>query len=119
MSSEALHEAQHDLSRATRDLHRALVSLAEELQAIDWYRQRADACSDPGLRAVLLHNLREEMEHSALLIEWLRRRDADLAACLAGRVSGERPAADTATPGMHSMAPGHTSSASTIGSLKE
>jgi hypothetical protein len=78
MASEGLHEAKEDLSKQTRDMHRALVSLQEELEAIDWYRQRADACSDPQLESVLLHNMREEMEHAAMLIEWLRRNDSDL-----------------------------------------
>lgn len=69
MASEGLHEARKDLDRKTRDRHRALVSLQEELEAIDWYDQRADACRDAQLKATLLHNMHEEMEHSAILIE--------------------------------------------------
>jgi len=57
-------------------MHRALASLQEELEAVDWYRQRADACADGELREVLLHNMREEIEHAAMVLEWLRRRDA-------------------------------------------
>lgn len=75
MASEGFHEHRKDLSRETRDLHRALASLGEELEAVDWYRQRADACRDPELEAILLHHMREELEHTAMLIEWLRRRD--------------------------------------------
>jgi len=75
-SSETLHETPGDLSTTTRDMHRALTSLQEELEAVDWYRQRAEACADGELRAVLLHNMREEAEHAAMLLEWLRRRDA-------------------------------------------
>jgi uncharacterized protein len=75
-SSETLHEAAADLSTRTRDMHRALASLQEELEAVDWYQQRAHACTDGDLREVLLHNMREEIEHTAMLLEWLRRRDA-------------------------------------------
>jgi ferritin-like protein len=74
-ASNNLHEAAGDLSAHTRNMHRALVSLQEELEAVDWYRQRADACADEALRAVLLHNMREEMEHAAMVLEWLRRND--------------------------------------------
>ena len=63
------------LSDDTREMHRALVSLMEELEAIDWYQQRADACSDPPLKEVLLHNKNEEIEHATMLLEWIRRHD--------------------------------------------
>jgi ferritin-like protein len=76
MSSESLHEAADVLSEETKDLHRANVSLREELEAIDWYQQRAEACTDADLRAVLLHNKNEEIEHAMMLLEWLRRKDA-------------------------------------------
>jgi uncharacterized protein len=75
-SSETLHEAAAELDTETRDMHRALASLQEELEAVDWYRQRADACTDADLRKLLLHNMSEEIEHTAMLLEWLRRRDA-------------------------------------------
>jgi hypothetical protein len=75
-SSNGLHEDAAELSALTRDMHRALVSLQEELEAVDWYRQRAEACRDGELREVLLHNMREEIEHGAMVLEWLRRRDA-------------------------------------------
>jgi ferritin-like protein len=77
MAHEGLHEDRNDISEETRDLHRALVSLQEELEAVDWYRQRADACDDEQLREILLHNMREEMEHAAMIIEWLRRNSRD------------------------------------------
>ena len=74
MSHEGLHEPAELLGDATKNLHRALISLIEELEAIDWYQQRADACTDP-LKAVLLHNRNEEVEHGVMTLEWLRRND--------------------------------------------
>jgi len=59
----------------TRDRHRAIVSLMEEFEAVDWYDQRVDATADEELRAILAHNRDEEKEHAAMLLEWLRRRD--------------------------------------------
>lgn len=76
MSSESYHEPLELLSEGTRNMHRALVSLREELEAVDWYQQRADACSDAELRAVLLHNKNEEIEHAMMTLEWLRRNDS-------------------------------------------
>lgn len=74
MSSESLHEPAELLSEETKNLHRAVVSLVEELEAVDWYQQRAEACSDPDLKAVLIHNKNEEIEHACMNLEWLRRR---------------------------------------------
>ena len=76
MASDTYHEPLELLSRDTRDMHRAIVSLTEELEAIDWYQQRADACTDPQLKDVLLHNKNEEIEHATMLMEWIRRHDA-------------------------------------------
>jgi len=76
MSHEGLHESAELLPEATKNLHRALLSLMEELEAVDWYQQRADACSDPELKAVMLHNRNEEVEHGMMTLEWLRRNDA-------------------------------------------
>jgi len=73
-----LHEAREDLSPATLDRHRALVSLMEELEAMDWYAQRIEAAGDPELAAVLAHNRDEETEHAAMSLEWLRRKDRAL-----------------------------------------
>lgn len=75
MSNEGYHEPVGELSDETRDMHRAIVSLMEELEAVDWYNQRADACRDPELRAILEHNRDEEKEHAAMVLEWIRRRD--------------------------------------------
>ena len=73
MSSESYHEPLELLSEATRNLHRAIVSLCEELQAVDWYHQRAEASSDDELRAVITHNENEEIEHAMMNLEWIRR----------------------------------------------
>lgn len=75
MSSIGYHEPVDELSAPTRDMHRALVSLMEELEAIDCYNQRADVCADSGLRSIIEHNRDEEKEHAAMLIEWVRRND--------------------------------------------
>jgi hypothetical protein len=79
MSSESLHAPRERLSKKTIHLHQAIVSLMEELEAIDWYRQRADDCEDEALKEILLHNMREEMEHAAMVLEWIRRNDEDFA----------------------------------------
>ena len=60
------------------DYHRAIVSLTEELEAVDWYNQRVDASDDPDLREILAHNRDEEKEHAVMALEWLRRRDPEL-----------------------------------------
>jgi ferritin-like protein len=70
-----LHEPAELLRPETIERHRALVSLIEELEAIDWYAQRIDAAADPALAAVLAHNRDEEREHAAMTLEWLRRND--------------------------------------------
>ncbi len=76
--SVGLHEPEDRLSTDTIDRHRALTSIQEELEAVDWYAQRVDATTDPDLAAVLAHNRDEEKEHAVMTIEWLRRRDAVL-----------------------------------------
>ena len=75
MANEGYHEPISELSAETRDMHRAITSLMEELEAVDWYNQRADACTDPELRAILEHNRDEEKEHAAMVLEWIRRQD--------------------------------------------
>lgn len=75
MSNEGYHEPISELQDATRDMHRAITSLMEELEAVDWYNQRVDACKDRELRAILTHNRDEEKEHAAMLMEWIRRKD--------------------------------------------
>ena len=78
MSSEVLHEDANKLGSDVIDQHRAIVSLMEELEAVDWYNQRAKATGNPDLRAILEHNRDEEKEHAAMVLEWLRRGDAKL-----------------------------------------
>ena len=75
MSSENLHEQRELLSAELIDRHRAIVSIMEELEAVDWYDQRAAVASDPELVDVLSHNRDEEKEHAAMTLEWLRRND--------------------------------------------
>lgn len=75
MSNAGYHEPLEQLSTKIRDMHRAIVSLMEELEAVDWYNQRAEACSDQDLKAILAHNRDEEKEHAAMLLEWIRRSD--------------------------------------------
>lgn len=75
MANEGYHEPVDELSDETRDMHRAIVSLMEEFEAIDWYNQRIDACADDELAAILTHNRDEEKEHAAMVLEWIRRRD--------------------------------------------
>ncbi|MBV9991790.1 MAG: ferritin [Alphaproteobacteria bacterium] len=75
MSSEVLHVPRERLSKSTLHLHYAITSLMEELEAVDWYRQRADDTDDAELKAILLHNANEEIEHAAMVLEWIRRRE--------------------------------------------
>ena len=67
------HEPAGELSAETRNHVRALNSLREEIEAIDWYGQRIGPATDPELARVLRHNMKEEMEHAAMALEWLRR----------------------------------------------
>lgn len=78
MANEGYHEPYELLSDDTRDMHRAIVSLMEELEAVDWYNQRVDACKDDELRAILAHNRDEEKEHAAMVLEWIRRQDSTM-----------------------------------------
>ena len=78
MSSETLHEDPKQLGPQVIDRHRAIASLMEELEAVDWYDQRVAATEDAELRAVLAHNRDEEKEHAAMVLEWLRRQDPAL-----------------------------------------
>lgn len=123
MAHDGLHEAAADLSCKTRDFHRALVSLQEELEAIDSYRQRAEACSDSQLRSILLHLMRDEMEHAAMLTEWLRRSDSGFAAELRTYLFSGEPIVEieeaAGATKTESSAPVEDDRAATIGSLKE
>jgi hypothetical protein len=124
MSSKSLHAPRERLSDETLNLHFAITSLREELDAVDWYRQRADDTEDTTLKELLFHNMREEIEHAAMLIEWIRRSDADFAGCLntylftegsllkEGRTATASAHRDAA-PGANDTEPGFT-----IGSLR-
>ena len=75
MASDGLHAPRERLSKLTFHLHQAISSLREELEAVDWYRQRADDCDDPELKGLLLHNMKEEIEHASMILEWIRRSE--------------------------------------------
>jgi ferritin-like protein len=77
MAGEALHEEREKLGPEILDRHRAISTIMEELEAIDWYDQRIKASANAELQAVLLHNRNEEKEHCSMLLEWLRRHDAE------------------------------------------
>ncbi len=78
MANEGYHEAIDELSDDTRDMHRAITSLMEELETVGWYNQRVNACKDAELKAILAHNRDKEKEHAAMVFEWIRPRDATL-----------------------------------------
>jgi hypothetical protein len=94
MAGEGYHETVDALTAETMDRHRAIVSLQEELEAIDWYQQRIDAATDTDLAAILAHNRDEEREHAAMLLEWLRRRDLAWDAVLRTYIFTEAPVTD-------------------------
>ena len=93
MSSVGYHEPIEQLSAETRDMHRAIVSLMEELEAIDWYNQRADACKDQDLKAILEHNRDEEKEHASMVLEWIRRKDPRFSSELKDYLFTDKPIA--------------------------
>jgi ferritin-like protein len=126
MSSESYHEPVELLSEGARDQHRAIVSLREELEAVDWYAQRAEATANAELRAILLHNRREEIEHAMMVLEWIRRTDATFAENIqtyigsSGPITGVEAAQQGGAVGAGSAAPRGTSSSTSlgVGSLK-
>ena len=85
-SSTTFHESEEVLTPATRDMHRAIVSLQEELEAIDWYQQRVEAAHDDELRDVLRHARDEEMEHASMVLEWIRRHSPEFDEALRARL---------------------------------
>jgi ferritin-like protein len=123
-SSDTYHEPLDKLSSTTQDMHRALVSLQEELEAVDWYQQRADATVDTELKAILLHNMREEIEHASMVLEWLRRNHPDFATHLRTYLFQEQPileieAVDRASNGNHNPTTGRPQRTGfTIGTMK-
>jgi uncharacterized protein len=119
MASEGLHEPADQLRPETKDLHRAIVSLMEELEAIDWYGQRVDAAGDAELREILAHNREEEQEHASMVLEWIRRHDAGFDRFLRaylfteGSIVGREQAAAGSETG------NGTQPRTTVGSLRE
>ena len=95
MASESLHESADVLKPETIDRHRAVSSIMEELEAVDWYDQRVDATHDEELRAILAHNRDEEKEHAAMVLEWLRRHDAVLDKQLSTYLFKDKPILQT------------------------
>lgn len=93
MANEGYHEPIQELSDETRDMHRAITSLMEELEAVDWYNQRVDACKDDDLRAILAHNRDEEKEHASTVLEWIRRNDPTFDNELKGYLFADTPIA--------------------------
>jgi ferritin-like protein len=93
MANEGYHEPIEELSDETRDMHRAITSLMEELEAVDWYNQRVDACKDDELKRILEHNRDEEKEHAAMVLEWIRRQDATMDKELKGYLFTDKPIA--------------------------
>jgi len=125
MASDTYHEPIEKLTEATIDLHRAIRSLMEELEAIDWYQQRVDATADEELRRVLAHNRDEEIEHAAMTLEWIRRRSPTFDAALRtflfaqGEITTieERTKAQNGAAASSSV-PGPGAPLTTIGSLR-
>ena len=93
MSSENLHEDPRAIGPEAVDKHRAISSLMEEMEAVDWYDQRVAATADEELKAILAHNRDEEKEHAAMVLEWLRRQDPALDANLRKYLFSEEPLA--------------------------
>lgn len=93
MSNEGYHEPISELTDETRNMHRAIISLMEELEAVDWYNQRVDACKDKELREILAHNRDEEKEHAAMLLEWIRSRDPSFDSKLKDYLFTDKPIA--------------------------
>jgi hypothetical protein len=127
MSSEGLHAPRDRLSKETLSLHHAIVSLIEELEAVDWYRQRADDADDAALREILLHNMREEMEHASMVLEWIRRNSTDFAGHLKTylyttgsilEVEKAVTAGETAAASSSAPSAGRSNSGFTVGPLK-
>jgi len=89
--STTFHESEERLGSRTKDLHRAIVSLMEELEAIDWYSQRMEVAEDEELREILRHNRDEEQEHAAMVLEWIRRHSEGFDRVLREYVFAEGP----------------------------
>ncbi len=88
MPKEELPNELHD---ETKNMHKAIISLIEELEAVDWYNQRVDTCKNAELKAILAHNRDEEKEHAAMLLEWIRRQDPSFDKELKDYLFSEKP----------------------------
>jgi ferritin-like protein len=119
MASDSLHEPADQLQPHTIDFHRAIVSLMEELEAIDWYSQRIDATTDEELRKILSFNREEEKVHACLVFEWIRRHDSEFAAAMPRFLFKEGSIADLAEAAEHGESSGESraDTASQEGSL--
>jgi uncharacterized protein len=119
-ASATLHEDPTRLGPEAIDRHRAIMSIMEELEAVDWYDQRVLATDDAELRTILAHNRDEEKEHAAMVLEWLRRHDDALSSHLRTYLFSEGPIASlestmpVAAPAPEPMADGSLG----IGSLR-
>ena len=116
--SAGLHEPKDKLSPQTIDRHRAITSLQEELEAIDWYDQRVEATADGELAAVLAHNRDEEKEHAAMTLEWLRRHDPVLDGHLRTYLFTTEPVTEVEKEAEVGGEPGSGGGSLSIGSLK-
>ena len=94
MDVKGYHEPIEKLSQAARDMHRAIMSLMEELEAVDWYNQRIEVCQDSELASILKHNRDEEKEHAAMVMEWIRRKDPAFDKELKDYLFTEKPISD-------------------------
>jgi ferritin-like protein len=124
MGSDTYHEALELLSEPTKDMHRAIVSLCEELEAIDWYAQRAEATKDASLKTVLLHNKNEEIEHAMMNLEWIRRASPDFDKNIRTYLLTTAPITEIEKDETHEASAGSKNGSTTegslgIGSLKE
>ena len=120
--SASYHEPFELISQEAKELHRAIVSAQEELEAVDWYRQRSDACRDEQLKAVLLHNMNEEIEHFCMTLEWLRRHHEQFDQQLRTYLFTEGDildAEEAATSASGAGSDGEDDNGMTVGSLKE
>ncbi|MGH7267796.1 MAG: encapsulin-associated ferritin-like protein [Candidatus Rokuibacteriota bacterium] len=117
-ASDQFHEREEHLRPETRDMHRAIVSLMEELEAIDWYQQRIDATGDAELRAILAHNRDEEKEHAAMTLEWIRRRDPAMDAVLKEYLWTEGSIVAREEAGRNGGAPAPAGPRASVGSLR-
>lgn len=115
MAGETLHEERDVLGPEILDRHRAISTIMEELEAIDWYDQRIKASADPELQAVLAHNRNEEKEHASMLLEWLRRNDAEFETHLRTYLFSQGPIREVKTGGGGTAVGGGLS----IGSLRD